>query len=96
MTSHRPAYRWLVLLMALLACCSLAVPLTATAQPPAQAPGQAQPKTETLNLPGLQQPVRILRDHWGIAHIYAANEHDLFFAQGYNVASDRPPRPGRI
>src|SRR6185437_13173605 len=27
--------------------------------------------------------------HWGIAHIYAANEHDLFFAQGYNVASDR-------
>ncbi len=40
-------------------------------------------------VPGLRQPVTILRDHWGIAHIYAQNEHDLFFSQGYNVASDR-------
>ena len=37
----------------------------------------------------LDQPVEILRDRWGIAHIYAQNEHDLFFAQGYNVARDR-------
>src|SRR5262249_45554441 len=28
-------------------------------------------------------------DRWGVAHIYARNEHDLFFAQGYNVARDR-------
>jgi len=33
--------------------------------------------------------VEILRDRWGIAHIYARNEHDLFFAQGYNAARDR-------
>ena len=33
--------------------------------------------------------MEILRDRWGIAHIYAQNEHDLFFAQGYNVARDR-------
>ncbi|PYQ04670.1 MAG: penicillin acylase family protein, partial [Acidobacteria bacterium] len=26
---------------------------------------------------------------WGIAHIYAESEHDLFFAQGYNAARDR-------
>ncbi|MGH9475463.1 MAG: penicillin acylase family protein [Terriglobales bacterium] len=47
------------------------------------------PAATRLTLPGLEQPVTILRDHWGIAHIYAQNEHDLFFAQGYNVAHDR-------
>jgi penicillin amidase len=44
---------------------------------------------ETLLLPGLSQPVEILRDRWGVAHIYAKNESDLFFVQGYNVAHDR-------
>ncbi|MGH9472897.1 MAG: penicillin acylase family protein, partial [Terriglobales bacterium] len=44
---------------------------------------------QSLQVPGLQAPVTIRRDRWGIAHIYARNEHDLFFAQGYNVASDR-------
>ncbi|HEY8055364.1 MAG TPA: penicillin acylase family protein, partial [Terriglobales bacterium] len=47
------------------------------------------PATTHLTAAGLEQPVTILRDHWGIAHIYAQNEHDLFFAQGYNVAHDR-------
>src|SRR5581483_4027992 len=89
MTTHRHTHRRCLLPMALLACISLAVQLAAAAQPPSEAPAQTQPKTETLSVPGLQQPVQILRDHWGIAHIYAANEHDLFFAQGYNVASDR-------
>ncbi|MGA0556513.1 penicillin acylase family protein [Larkinella sp. VNQ87] len=45
--------------------------------------------SETLQLPGLEQSVEILRDRWGVSHIYAHNEHDLFFAQGYNAASDR-------
>ncbi len=44
---------------------------------------------EELTDSRLDQPVEILRDRWGIAHIYAQNEHDLFFAQGYNVARDR-------
>src|SRR5580693_2583222 len=43
----------------------------------------------TLNVHGLQHPVRVQRDHWGVAHIYAQNEHDLFFAQGFVVAQDR-------
>lgn len=38
---------------------------------------------------GLQQPVEISKDRWGINHIYAKNEHDLFFAQGYMAAQDR-------
>ena len=44
---------------------------------------------ETLAVAGLSQPVEILKDRWGISHIYARNEADLFFAQGYNVARDR-------
>ena len=47
------------------------------------------PAPNTLRAPGLEKPVEIIRDRWGIAHIYAANEHDLFFAQGYNAAHDR-------
>lgn len=43
----------------------------------------------TLNLHGLQQTVRVQRDRWGVAHIYAQNQHDLFFAQGFVVAQDR-------
>lgn len=38
---------------------------------------------------GMRQPVEILRDSWGIPHIYAQTEEDLFFAQGYVQAQDR-------
>lgn len=49
----------------------------------------ANPPAETVLLSGLSQPVEILKDRWGVSHIYAKNEADLFFAQGYNVARDR-------
>lgn len=42
-----------------------------------------------LKLKGLQAQVEVLRDKWGVNHIYAANQHDLFFAQGYCAAKDR-------
>lgn len=42
-----------------------------------------------LNIKGLKAPVEVLRDQWGVNHIYAANQHDLFFAQGYAAAKDR-------
>ena len=42
-----------------------------------------------IQTPGLKEPVEILRDRWGIAHIYARNQHDLFFAQGVVAAQDR-------
>jgi penicillin amidase len=44
---------------------------------------------ETITVVGLKQPAEILRDRWGVPHIYAANTHDLFFAQGYITARDR-------
>jgi penicillin amidase len=51
--------------------------------------GAQAPAATSLQLAGLSQPVEILRDRWGINHIYAQNEADLFFAQGYAAAKDR-------
>ncbi len=42
-----------------------------------------------LPVEGLKQSVEVLRDAGGIAHIYAQNTEDLFFAQGYVTAQDR-------
>ncbi len=62
----------------------LALPVLLAAQPTPPAP-----RTDTLRTAGLSAPVEILTDAFGIAHIYAQNEPDLFFAQGYNAARDR-------
>ncbi len=40
-------------------------------------------------LDGLSSDVEVLRDRWGIPHIYAQSVEDLFFAQGFVVAQDR-------
>ncbi len=45
--------------------------------------------TSTFKLRGLTAPVLIYRDEWGIPHIKARNEHDVFFAQGFATAQDR-------
>jgi penicillin amidase len=68
--------------MAVLAALALAVIVSARGL---DKPGQP----EVIAVRGLAQPVEIIRDKWGIAHIYAKNQNDLFFAQGFNVASDR-------
>jgi penicillin amidase len=43
----------------------------------------------TLAVPGLSAEVEVLRDQWGVPHIYAKNVDDLFFAQGFVIAQDR-------
>ncbi len=48
------------------------------------------PKTDgVITAAGLQAPVTIYRDEWGVPQIYADNSHDLFFSQGYVHAQDR-------
>src|SRR5271166_3357676 len=42
-----------------------------------------------LHLAGPFAPVTVRRDGHGVPHIEAANEHDLFLAQGYITAQDR-------
>jgi penicillin amidase len=56
---------------------------------PAPLPPLAAQTTGTLPVDGLVASVRIVRDSWGVPHIYAENEGDLFFAQGFVQAQDR-------
>jgi len=42
-----------------------------------------------LVLPGSKAPIEILRDRWGVPHVFAADLHDLFFGQGFVHAQDR-------
>jgi penicillin amidase len=44
---------------------------------------------QTLQLPGLQQPVLVRFDDHRVPHVFAQNDHDLYFAQGYLTARDR-------
>ncbi len=46
-------------------------------------------KNGKVSLAGLHEPVEIITDHYGVPHIYAKNEDDLYFAQGYMHAQDR-------
>ena len=50
---------------------------------------QSSKTKNELTVAGLEKPVEIIRDEFGVNHIYAQNEHDLFFAQGYSAAKDR-------
>jgi penicillin G amidase len=43
----------------------------------------------TLRVRGLTQPVTVQRDPWGVPHLFAEDQDDLFFAQGFVAAQDR-------
>ncbi|RNI23606.1 penicillin acylase family protein [Rufibacter latericius] len=45
--------------------------------------------SEELTLDGLKAPVQIRFDSLRIPHIFAQNDHDLYYAQGYLTAKDR-------
>ena len=47
------------------------------------------PTTGTLAVSGLKAEVRVVRDQWGVPHISAKTQDDLFFAQGFVQAQDR-------
>ncbi|MCS7050911.1 MAG: penicillin acylase family protein, partial [Thermomicrobium sp.] len=42
-----------------------------------------------LAIPGLEAPVAIVRDRWGIPHISARTDHDAWFGLGFCHAQDR-------
>jgi penicillin amidase len=56
---------------------------------PAVRPPLAPPLSGTIELPGLSARVRVVRDRWGIPHLYAQSQRDLFVAQGFVQAEDR-------
>jgi acyl-homoserine lactone acylase PvdQ len=61
-------------------------PLTSTAAPAPITEVQTPREPGPLMAPGKSN---IIRDEWGMAHIYAAREEDGFFALGYATAEDR-------
>ncbi len=51
---------------------------------------RAFPKTKgTVSVPGLHASVEVLRDKYGVPHVYARTAEDLLYAQGYVHAQDR-------
>jgi penicillin G amidase len=46
-------------------------------------------RQETFSVPGLRAAAEIRVDRWGVPHIYAGSEADLFYVQGFNAARDR-------
>lgn len=74
-----------VALAALVACRRHAAPAAMSEQ----RRGLPAPVAGTLALDGLLAPVRVVRDRWGVPHIDAGDEHDLFIAQGFVQAEDR-------
>jgi penicillin amidase len=99
MTTHRKGLPWIVYPLlavigfgaaALLAYPILAQSASAPADPIRALAHQSLAHIDgTLKVPGLVETVDVVRDQWGIPHIYAKNEDDLFFAQGYVTAQDR-------
>ncbi|MFN7984064.1 MAG: penicillin acylase family protein [Vicinamibacterales bacterium] len=92
LTRARLAFLSVALLpLALAGCSSSAAP--ADTKAPASLDELAKQSLATidgeLKVPGLKAPVEIIRDKQGIPHIYAKNDDDLFFAQGYVMAQDR-------
>ena len=47
------------------------------------------PKPEGLLRTGVKAETRIARNRWGVPHILAENDEDLFFGFGYAMAQDR-------
>ncbi|WP_268036489.1 penicillin acylase family protein [Algoriphagus sp. PAP.12] len=50
---------------------------------------QSCSQNDSINFDQLTDEVEVIRDNNGINHIFAQNEHDLFFMQGYLAAKDR-------
>lgn len=75
------------MLLSLAAACRR--PPARPSEPPAPDAPPPPQVSGTLTVPGLTARVTVTRDKWGIPHIVAQNQDDLFFAQGFVQAQDR-------
>ena len=46
-------------------------------------------KTEKVEVPGLERTTKVLRDTFGVPHVFAKSEHDAYFLVGWLHAQDR-------
>ena len=47
------------------------------------------PRRGVVRLSGLNATVEVIRDRWGVPHVFAQSVRDALFAQGYVQAQDR-------
>ena len=79
----------------LLLCAMVGLPYTAAGaqRSPAEMKALARDRLAVIDgqigVAGLDSAVEVRRDQWGVPHIYAKTQHDLFFAQGFVAAQDR-------
>jgi penicillin amidase len=88
-TRRRSLSRSLPILLLVLPLLSSSAPALFAAEHEHEREHERERASVNVSVAGLREPVEILTDRWGVAHIYAKNEHDLFFAQGYSAAKDR-------
>jgi penicillin amidase len=70
---------------------ALLLVLVAIALATASTHGHGQPPSSSspLIVDGLERPVQVLVDEWGVPHVYADRLYDAFVAQGFVAARDR-------
>ncbi|WP_406688922.1 penicillin acylase family protein [Saccharopolyspora sp. ID03-671] len=51
--------------------------------------GDATPDPASYPVTGLAEAVELIEDRYGVPHLYARSEEDLFLAQGFNAARER-------
>ncbi len=81
--------RWLCALAGIVVAASLFSAAQTADAPRQQARAALSQTSGEIPVAGLEQPVEVIRDRWGVPHIYARTVHDLFFAQGFVAAQDR-------
>src|SRR3954465_14415656 len=67
----------------------LALPACGKGSTTAGSPVESVPVGDTLKGAGLSAPVDVVRDEYGVPHIYGATLEDVLYAQGYVTAQDR-------
>jgi penicillin G amidase len=72
---------WLTLA---LMCATLVIMLGLATPVPA-----AGAKSSVYLVSGLDRPVQLIQDKWGVPHVYAQSAEDVFLAQGFNAARER-------
>ena len=72
-----------------MACAAAGLLSSLLASDPAAAQTNAAARANATDAPAPRADVEILRDRFGVPHIYADSIHDLFFGYGYAVAEDR-------
>ncbi|MBT2643633.1 penicillin acylase family protein [Bacillus sp. ISL-41] len=79
-----------VLTTACLTASILSVPTIGAAKPKTTPITQSEIKIESTKLLNYQgKQIKIVRDSYGVPHIYAGTDHALFFGTGYAMAEDR-------